>query len=256
MVSTCLLKLDVTSTNSSILLDKFIKPSGYIRFFCNNSARIGAMHSVVFGGFSAEAVRDRIRDCNSKFVFVADEGRRSGKVVKMKSAVDTAITGLEKPEEMTVFVVKHTGGDVAMTPKVDHWVHELTPAMRPYSVAEPMASEDPLFVLYTSGSTGKPKGVVHTTAGYLVNAAMTTKWTFDLKEKDVYCSAADCGWITGHTYVVYGPLINGGTTVMFESIPTYPDAYRYWDMIQRHKITQVTSHFKSLSLSLSPVQIA
>ena len=200
-------------------------------------ARIGAVHSVVFAGFSAESLKGRIIDCNSKYVFTADQGLRGGKVIELKKTVDTALK--DCPDVKTVVVVKRTGdSSVPMTPGRDVWLDEEMLKHRPYAPCEPMDSEDILFILYTSGSTGKPKGVAHTTAGYLLNAAMTTKWSFDLQEGDVYASVADCGWITGHTYIVYGPLCNGATTLMFESIPTYPNPYRYWDLVQRYKITQ------------------
>lgn len=192
-------------------------------------ARIGAIHSVVFAGFSAESLKDRIQDCNSKFVFVADEGKRGGKSVPLKKAVDDAVANC--PDVDTVFVFKHTGNSVNMTEK-DVWMHELLPSVSNECAVETMNSEDPLFILYTSGSTGKPKGVVHTTGGYLLYAGVTAKTTFDLRKDDVFCCVADCGWVTGHTYIVYGPLVNGSTTVMFESVPTYPSAYRYWELAQ------------------------
>ena len=200
-------------------------------------ARIGAVHSVVFAGFSAESLKGRIVDCNSQYVFTADQGLRGGKVIELKKTVDQAVASC--PGVKTVFVAKRTGtADVAMQEGRDVWMHELLPKCRPYCPCEPMDSEDPLFILYTSGSTGKPKGVAHSTAGYLLGAAMTMKESFDLREGDVYASMADCGWITGHSYIVYGPLCNGATTVMFESVPTFPNPYRYWDLVQRYKVTQ------------------
>ena len=199
-------------------------------------ARIGATHSVIFAGFSSVALRDRIVDCNSNYVFVSDEGKRGGKSTKIKESLDIAIESLTTVKN--VFVFEHTAGKVNMTAGRDVWMHEELPKVRPYCPPEQMDSEDPLFILYTSGSTGKPKGIVHTTGGYLLNAALTTKTTFDLQPDDIFACVADAGWITGHTYIVYGPLVNGATTVMFESIPTYPDAYRYWDLVQRHKVTQ------------------
>jgi acetyl-CoA synthetase len=198
-------------------------------------ARIGAIHSVVFAGFSADSLRDRINDCDSKWIFTSDEGKRGGKTLKLKGIVDAAVD--QTPIVTNVFVFKRTGGDVAMFDR-DVTMDDQMKLVRPYCPCELMDSEDILFILYTSGSTGKPKGVAHTTAGYLLNATLTTKTSFNLCEGDVYCCAADCGWITGHTYIVYGPLSNGTTTCMFESIPTYPNPYRYWDLIQRHKITQ------------------
>lgn len=198
-------------------------------------ARIGAIHSVVFAGFSAEALKDRIKDCKSKWVFAADEGKRGGKTIKLKTAVDDAVA--QCPEVENVFVFRHTGGEVATNPR-DLWMHDLLPKADKNCAPEPMDSEDPLFILYTSGSTGKPKGVVHSTAGYLLYASITAKNTFDLREKDVLCCVADCGWITGHSYIVYGPLSNGVTSVMFESVPTYPNPYRYWDLAQKVKATQ------------------
>eukprot|EP01038_Epipyxis_sp_PR26KG_P015523 gene15523-20952_t len=200
-------------------------------------ARIGAIHSVVFAGFSADSLRDRINDCDSKFVVVSDEGKRGGKTLNLKEIADKAVD--QCPNVDTMFVFKYTGNiNIKMKEKRDVWMHELLPAVRPYCPCEIMDSEDILFILYTSGSTGKPKGVAHTTGGYLVNAALTTQQSFNLQENDVYCCVADCGWITGHTYIVYGPLCNGSTTIMFESIPTYPNPYRYWDLVQRHKVTQ------------------
>jgi acetyl-CoA synthetase len=198
-------------------------------------ARIGAVHSVVFAGFSANALRDRITDCNSKWVFTSDEGKRGGKAIKLKDAVDAAVD--QCPEVNKVFTFKYTGGQVKTNPK-DVWMHDILPSASTECPPEPMDSHDPLFVLYTSGSTGKPKGVVHATGGYSVYAAMTAKNTFDLRKDDVFCCVADCGWVTGHTYVVYGPLLNGVTSVMFESVPTYPNPYRYWDLVQRVKATQ------------------
>jgi len=198
-------------------------------------ARIGAIHSVVFAGFSADALRDRILDCRSKYVFTTDEGKRGGKTIKLKTAVDAAVAQCQ--DVNTVFVFKHTHGAITIQPK-DLFMDTVLPSISPDCPCEVMNSEDPLFILYTSGSTGKPKGVLHTTGGYLVYAAMTSKHTFDLQPKDIFCCVADCGWITGHSYVVYGPLINGITTVMFESIPTYPNPYRYWDLVQKTQATQ------------------
>jgi len=199
-------------------------------------ARIGAVHSVVFAGFSADSLRDRVKDCNSRVVLTADEGKRGGKTVALKTSVDAAVKTL--PQVQSVIVFKRTGNPVPMDLTRDFFADELLAKMRPVCPAETMDAEDPLFILYTSGSTGKPKGLVHTTAGYLLGALTTTKNSFNLIEGDIFCCVADCGWITGHTYAVYGPLLNGATTVIFESIPTYPDSYRYWDLVQKHRVTQ------------------
>ena len=198
-------------------------------------ARIGAVHSVVFGGFSPDALAGRITDCDSTFVITADEGLRGTKKISLKANCDAAcdIAGIVK----TVLTVRRTGGDVNMTEGRDIWLHEALSTVSGDCPPEPMNAEDPLFILYTSGSTGKPKGVLHTTGGYLVWASMTHEYVFDLKEDDVYWCAADVGWVTGHTYIVYGPLANGATTLMFEGVPTYPDASRFWQVCDKHKVT-------------------
>ena len=198
-------------------------------------ARIGAVHSVVFGGFSPDALAGRITDCDSTFVITADEGLRGTKKIPLKANCDAAcdIAGIVK----TVLTVRRTGGDVNMTEGRDIWLHEALSTVPGDCPPEPMNAEDPLFILYTSGSTGKPKGVLHTTGGYLVWASMTHEYVFDLKEDDVYWCAADVGWVTGHTYIVYGPLANGATTLMFEGVPTYPDASRFWQVCDKHKVT-------------------
>ena len=198
-------------------------------------ARIGAIHSVVFGGFSADALRDRVRDCGAEFVITQDEGLRGTRTIPLKAVTDTALEGESGVKKVLVY--RRTGGDVSWVEGRDVWWHE---AVEPASDVRPATSveaEHPLFILYTSGSTGKPKGLVHTSAGYLAYTSYTHQVVFDLREDDVYACVADVGWITGHSYIVYGPLANGATTLMFESIPTYPDAGRYWDMVQRHKIT-------------------
>ena len=199
-------------------------------------ARLGAVHSVVFAGFSADSLRDRILDCNSRFLVTTNIGRRGGKVLGLKGITDNAVA--QCPDLSTVFVFQYPGTTVESLGPKDFLVDAALPQMRPYCPCEPMDSEDTLFILYTSGSTGKPKGVAHSTGGYLVNAAMTTETTFHVRADDVYCCVADCGWITGHTYIIYGPLCLGATTVMFESVPTHPNAYRYWDLVQTHKVTQ------------------
>jgi acetyl-CoA synthetase len=192
-------------------------------------ARIGAVHSVVFAGFSAESLRGRILDAGCKMVLTANEGLRGGKHIPLKQTVDQAVEGLAMVER--VLVVRRTDKDVPMKNGRDLWMEEETLKQRSTCPLEWMSAEDPLYILYTSGSTGKPKGVLHTTAGYLVYAAMTHKYVFDYHPGDVYFCAADVGWVTGHSYIVYGPLANGATTVMFESIPTYPDAGRYWRIV-------------------------
>ncbi len=196
-------------------------------------ARIGAIHSVVFGGFSADALAGRIEDCGSRIVVTADEGRRGGKRIKLKACVDEAATrapGLQK-----VIVVQSTGAEVAMGQR-DIWYHDAAATVGTDCAPEPMAAEDPLFILYTSGSTGKPKGVLHTSAGYLLWADYTFKIAFDYKPGQVFWCAADIGWVTGHTYILYGPLSNGATTLMFEGLPTWPDASRIWQVVDRHKV--------------------
>jgi acetyl-CoA synthetase len=198
-------------------------------------ARIGAIHSVVFGGFSAEALRDRVHDCNAKAIITQDEGLRGAKIIPLKATVDEALSGEHPIEHVLVF--RRTGGTVSWTEGRDVWWHEAVDAASADCPATLCDAEDPLFILYTSGSTGKPKGVVHTCGGYITYTAYTHKTVFDLREDDVYACMADVGWITGHSYIVYGPLANGATTLMFESVPTYPDAGRYWDMVERHGIT-------------------
>jgi acetyl-CoA synthetase len=199
-------------------------------------ARIGAVHSVVFGGFSPEALAGRITDCESKFVITADEGVRGGRIVPLKvncdKACDLANGMVEK-----VLVVRRTGNDVDMKAGRDLWLHEIGADVADTCPPEPMNAEDPLFILYTSGSTGKPKGVLHTCGGYLVWASMTHEYVFDLKEDDVFWCSADVGWVTGHTYIVYGPLANGATSVMFEGVPTYPSASRFWEACDKHGVT-------------------
>ena len=211
-----------------------IPEAAYAMLAC---ARLGAVHNVVFAGFSAEALRDRIIDARCVAVITADEGIRGRKTIPLKRTVDEAVMAC--PTIQHVFVVKRTGNKVPFYPPRDIWLDEAMKGERPYCPYEHMDSEDTLFLLYTSGSTGKPKGIAHTTAGYLLYAALTHRYVFDYRDGDIYACVADIGWITGHSYVVYGPLANGATTVMFESVPNYPDAGRYWDMVQRHKITQL-----------------
>jgi len=198
-------------------------------------ARIGAIHSVVFGGFSPEALAGRIIDCDSKFIVTADEGFRGGKPVPLKTNVDAA---LEKDgcDVSGVLVVKHSGGDVTMLDGRDYNYHSLAATMSDTCPCEPMNAEDPLFILYTSGSTGKPKGVLHTTGGYAVWAATTFHYVFDYQPGEVFWCSADIGWVTGHSYIVYGPLLNGATEIMFEGVPNYPDHGRFWEVVAKHKV--------------------
>lgn len=200
-------------------------------------ARVGAVHSAVFAGFSAESLRDRVNDCESKVLLTSDEGRRGGKSIATKAIVDAALK--ECPLVEKVLVLRRTGNKVSMTPGRDFWWDEEAEKVPTYSAPEQMNSEDPLFILYTSGSTGKPKGVVHSTAGYLLGALLTVKYVFDAHPEDKFACMADVGWITGHTYIVYGPLALGVTTTVFESTPVYPTASRYWDFVDKWKATQL-----------------
>ena len=197
-------------------------------------ARIGAVHSVVFGGFSPDSLAGRINDCDSRVVITPDEGRRGGKPIPLKANVDVALEdcpGVEK-----VLVIKNTGADIPMKGTRDVWWHEAAAGVDEFCEPEPMNAEDPLFILYTSGSTGKPKGVLHTTGGYGVWASFTFERIFDYQDKEVFWCTADIGWVTGHTYIVYGPLANGATVLMFEGIPSYPDASRFWQVVEKHNV--------------------
>ena len=196
--------------------------------------RIGAIHSVVFGGFSPEALKDRILDSDCKLVITADEGIRGGRTVPLKENVDIALS--KCPNVHTVVVIQRTGEDVAWNENRDVWYQDAMKNASTDCPAAEMDAEDPLFILYTSGSTGKPKGVLHTTAGYLLYTAMTHKYVFDYHENDIFWCTADVGWVTGHSYIIYGPLCNGATTLMFEGVPTYPDASRFWQVIDKHKV--------------------
>jgi len=198
--------------------------------------RIGAVHSIVFGGFSPDSLRDRILDSDCQILITADEAVRGGKSVALKKNADEALAGC--PNVHTCVVIRRTGGDIDWQEGRDVWYDELMADASGDCPAEEMDAEDPLFILYTSGSTGKPKGVLHTTGGYLLFAAMTHKYVFDYHDGDIYWCTADVGWVTGHTYIVYGPLANGATTLMFEGIPTYPDASRFWQVIDKHKVNQ------------------
>jgi acetyl-CoA synthetase len=219
-------------------------------------ARIGAVHSVVFGGFSPEALKDRILDSDCRVLITADEGARGGRHVALKANADKAL--LSCPNVHTVLVVRHTGGDVAWREGRDVWYHEMMQHASADCPIEEMDAEDPLFILYTSGSTGKPKGVLHTTGGYLVFAAMTHRYVFDYHDGEVYWCTADVGWVTGHTYIVYGPLANGATTLVFEGVPTYPDGSRFWQVVDKHAVnifyTAPTAIRALMRLGDEPVQ--
>jgi len=208
-----------------------IPEAAYAMLAC---ARIGAIHSVVFGGFSPDALANRLADCDSNIVITADEGLRGGKKVPLKANVDAAL--VNSPSVMHTLVVKRTGAEVDMMAGRDHWWHEIRKDVSAECPAEVMNAEDPLFILYTSGSTGKPKGVLHTTGGYIVYASMTHQYVFDYHDGDIYWCTADVGWVTGHSYIVYGPLANGATTLMFEGVPNYPDASRHWKVIDKHNV--------------------
>ncbi len=198
-------------------------------------ARVGAIHSVVFGGFSPDSLKDRIQGCEAEFVITADEGLRGGRKVPLKANTDKAVESC--PGVRHVLVVRRTGGDVAWTPGRDLWYHEETAKVPATCEPEEMNAEDPLFILYTSGSTGKPKGVLHTTGGYMVYASMTHQYVFDYKDGEVYWCTADVGWVTGHSYIVYGPLANGATTLVFEGVPNYPTVSRFWEVVDKHNVS-------------------
>ncbi|VVM28102.1 Acetyl-coenzyme A synthetase (EC [uncultured Gammaproteobacteria bacterium] len=223
-------KLGVRKGDRVCIYMPMILQASYAMLAC---ARIGAIHSVVFGGFSPEALKDRILDSECKIVITADEGMRGGRSTPLKTNVDIAVAACDCVE--SVIVVQNTKGDVAWGNK-DVWYHDLVEDMSKECPCESFDAETPLFILYTSGSTGKPKGVLHTTGGYLLYAAMTHKYVFDYQDGDIYWCSADIGWVTGHSYIVYGPLANGATTLMFEGIPTYPDASRFWQVIDKHQV--------------------
>jgi acetyl-CoA synthetase len=208
-----------------------IPEAAYAMLAC---ARIGAVHSVVFGGFSPDALAGRINDCDSRVVITADEGRRGGRTIPLKANVDTALQ--DAPVVEKVLVIENTGSDIKMKGSRDVWWHEAASGVEPVCAPEPMNAEDPLFILYTSGSTGTPKGVLHTTGGYLTYASLAHEVNFDYHPGEIYWCTADVGWVTGHSYVVYGPLANGATTVMFEGVPNYPDASRFWQVVDKYQV--------------------
>ncbi|MCP1170047.1 acetate--CoA ligase [Limimaricola litoreus] len=226
-------KMGVGRGDRVVIYMPMIPQAAYAMLAC---ARIGAIHSVVFAGFSPDALSARVTGCDAKVVITADEAPRGGKNTPLKTNADKAF---EKcPDGTQMLVVKRSGGPVEMVEGRDHWLHEMEDGVSDDCPAEEMGAEDPLFILYTSGSTGQPKGVVHTTGGYLAYAAMTHQYTFDYHDGDVFWCTADVGWVTGHSYIVYGPLANGATTVMFEGVPTWPDASRFWKVCEKHKVTQ------------------
>lgn len=236
-LANALRRLGVRKGDTVCIYMPMVPEAAYAMLAC---ARVGAIHSVVFAGFSADSVRDRILDCKCRVVLTADQGLRGGRTIELKSAMDVALGSC--PLVKSVVVLQHTRSKkvaASMMPGRDSWYHDLVAAERPYAPCEAMDSEDLLFMLYTSGSTGKPKGIAHSTGGYMVYATLTTAHIFNLRPDDIYACVADIGWITGHSYIVYGPLSNGTTTLMFESTPLYPDAGRYWQMVQQHKITQL-----------------
>ncbi|OBZ86091.1 Acetyl-coenzyme A synthetase [Choanephora cucurbitarum] len=232
-VANTLKALDVRKGDNVAIYMPMVPEAVYAMLAC---ARIGAVHSVVFAGFSSDSLRDRINDCGARVVLTADEGRRGGKNIATKRIVDEALKSAPTVEH--VLVLRRTGSDVPITPGRDLYWHEEMAKARPYCPPTSMNAEDPLFLLYTSGSTGTPKGVVHTTGGYLLGAASTVKYIFDYHEGDIHACMADIGWITGHTYIVYGPLALGATTVLFESTPTYPTPSRFWELVAKHRVTQ------------------
>jgi acetyl-CoA synthetase len=224
--------LGVGKGDRVILYMPMIPEAAYAMLAC---ARIGAVHSIVFGGFSPDALASRVTDCGAKLLVTADEGPRGGKNIPLKKNVDAA---LEISGDVTTIVVKRTGGGPGNKAGRDHDYGELVASVSADCPVEPMNAEDPLFILYTSGSTGKPKGVLHTSGGYLTYAAMTHEYVFDYHDGDIYWCTADVGWVTGHSYIVYGPLANGAVTLMFEGVPTYPDASRFWQVCEKHKVNQ------------------
>jgi len=231
VMSNVLKKNNVKKGDRVTIYMPMIPEAAYAMLAC---ARIGAIHSVVFGGFSPDSLADRIIDCDSNFVITADEGIRAGKIIPLKKNVDEALN--KCTQSIKTLVIRRTGNDVNMIENRDLWWHEEKIKVTDTCDPEIMDAEDPLFILYTSGSTGKPKGVLHTSGGYLVYASMTHKYVFDYKDNEIYWCTADVGWVTGHSYIVYGPLTNGATTLMFEGVPNYPTSSRFWEVIDKHKV--------------------
>jgi len=223
--------LDVKAGDRVIIYMPQIPETAIAMLAC---ARIGATHSVVFGGFSAEALKDRAIDSQASLIITADGGHRRGNIVELKKAVDEAMKNT--PSVQNVVVVQRTGQKVAMSPGRDHWYHELMATASPVCEAAPLEAEHPLYILYTSGTTGKPKGILHTTGGYMVGVHLTARFVFDLKDEDTYWCTADIGWVTGHSYIVYGPLANGATSVMYEGAPNFPEPDRFWSIVEKYRV--------------------
>ncbi|MEO0343542.1 MAG: acetate--CoA ligase [Pseudomonadota bacterium] len=228
-------ELGVEKGDRVVLYIPMVPEAAYAMLAC---ARIGAVHSIVFAGFSPDALANRIDDCEAKLVITSDGAPRGGRVTNLKDNVNKALLHVHERRTPSVLVVKRTGQEVAWVDGRDHWLDPLMDAASAECTPTEVAAEDPLFILYTSGSTGRPKGVLHTSGGYLVYAAMTQEYTFDYHDGDIYWCTADVGWVTGHSYIVYGPLANGATTLMFEGVPTYPDASRFWEVCEKHKVNQ------------------
>ncbi len=230
-VANVLKKIGIKKGDRVTIYLTMIPELAYVMLAC---ARIGAIHSIIFGGFSSESIAGRIKDCNSEYIITADEGIRGGKSIPLKEITDKALQSC--PDIKKCLVVKYTNNPVNMKNERDIYLDEIISSVDDYCKPEEMNAEDPLFILYTSGSTGKPKGVLHTTGGYLVYASMTHEYIFNYKDNDIYWCTADIGWITGHSYIIYGPLSNGATTLMFEGVPNYPSFSRFWEIIDKHKV--------------------